>query len=241
MVVMAAGLAAVVGVAADMADSSNGSGMVIRVLVGAPAAVVRTGLEALLGTHPSLEVVGSAADFATLEQQIAELQPEVVLLDLTAPTETTLALLTTFNADTAASVIVVLTDQIAAPWLWSALRSQVRAFLPRDATAPEIIAAVEAAASGLVVLHPDLLEDFVDLLPPLRPDFQPSTTQVLTQREREVLAMLAEGLSNKEIARRLQLSEHTVKFHIAAIFSKLNVSSRTEAVTLGLRRGLILL
>jgi DNA-binding NarL/FixJ family response regulator len=108
----------------------------------------------------------------------------------------------------------------------------IRSVLPRDVTPVELVAALHAVAAGLVVLHPAALvipaSDFVDTGP-------------LTSREVEILGMLAEGLPNKNIAWKLDISEHTVKFHVASILSKLGVSSRTEAVTVGLRRGLIFL
>jgi DNA-binding NarL/FixJ family response regulator len=127
------------------------------------------------------------------------------------------------------------------------LRSGVAAVLPSAATGEEIIAALEAARAGLVVLHRDALEALeatgaaqeanhesaaVDLEPLAEP---------LTPRERQILAMMAEGWGNKEIARQLQISEHTVKSHVSSILAKLGASSRTEAVTRGLRRGLLMM
>jgi DNA-binding NarL/FixJ family response regulator len=115
----------------------------------------------------------------------------------------------------------------------------VRAVLPNDVSSDELINAIKAASVGLTVLHPELLESRTSLLPVTRSTDIQST--VLTPREIEVLEMLAEGLGNKAIAQHLHLSEHTVKFHISSIFSKLNVSSRTEAVILGARQGWIFL
>ena len=122
-----------------------------------------------------------------------------------------------------------------------ALRSGVRAILPRDVPAGELIAAIEAAAAGLVALHP---ADLNALLPaPPRADRAPlvDAGEALTPRELEVFAMLAEGAGNKTIAWKLGISEHTVKFHVAPIMGKLNATSRTEAVAIGIRRGLIML
>ena len=121
-----------------------------------------------------------------------------------------------------------------------ALRSGVRAILPREATSEEIVAAIQASAAGLVVLHPDALGS---VLFPTSSREQPeldSSDQILTPREIEVLRMIAEGLGNKEIASKLAISDHTVKFHISSIFAKLDASSRTEAVTIGIREGLIM-
>jgi DNA-binding NarL/FixJ family response regulator len=136
---------------------------------------------------------------------------------------------------------VILSDAQDPSWISNALRSGAKAILPRNATGPEIIAAIEGAALGLVVLHPESILGVIpvaassDRLVPTAPQ------QALTPREIEVLRMLAEGQGNKAIAWKLNISEHTVKFHVSSIFSKLNVSSRTEAVTLGVRLGLIML
>jgi DNA-binding NarL/FixJ family response regulator len=115
----------------------------------------------------------------------------------------------------------------------------VRALLPRDAPAAAILAAVEAAANGLAVIDPQELEGLLGSPVPL--DTADTGGAPLTPRELEVLRMMADGAANKEIAWKLAISEHTVKFHVASVMGKLNASSRTEAVTRGLRRGLILM
>jgi len=134
-------------------------------------------------------------------------------------------------------------------WGEQGLPTGVRAVLPRNVTRGELIAAIEAVAAGLFVVHPA-----ADLLPALRPrepdvgpgsnvvpPLNPQLVEPLTRREVEVLQLLAGGLSNKEIAARLNISEHTAKFHVASIMSKLGATSRTEAVTLGIRHGLVML
>jgi DNA-binding NarL/FixJ family response regulator len=143
--------------------------------------------------------------------------------------------------ETAEPAIVVLTDRTERDRLLESLSMGVRGIIPRSATAQEIIATIAATAAGLVVLHPHFAESWlhVNSLPMQALTAEP--IEALTQREIEVLQMLALGLGNKAIASRLVISEHTVKFHISSIFAKLNASSRTEAVTLGLRQGLIML
>jgi DNA-binding NarL/FixJ family response regulator len=133
---------------------------------------------------------------------------------------------------------VVLSDSHDAEWTRDALRLGARAVLPRDASQEEIVAAVEAAAAGLVTLDPASLEALLGASPRTA---AAEPVEPLTPREIEVLRMLAEGEGNKAIAWKLSISEHTVKFHVASIMSKLRASSRTEAVTIGIRRGLILL
>lgn len=214
----------------------------IRVLVAATSAVVRAGLEALLAANPALTVLGSVADWAALAQQVEDVQPDVLLLEVELHDEDSAAALLALAAGVRPPAIVVLADDAHGAWMAEALRSGVRAILPRQAAAGEIVAATEAAAAGLVALHPDTVEALLPAASPAARALPASPQQqALTPREIEVLGMMAEGLGNKEIAWRLGLSEHTVKFHVSAIFAKLNATSRTEAVILGIRQGLILL
>ena len=213
-----------------------------RVLVVAASVVVRAGLEALLTTSPALTVVGSFADIQSLGQQIEILQPDVVLLELGAADQDLLIILSTLHADPLHDLaIVLLTHEQRRDWIAEALRAGVGAILSPEATADELVAAVEAVATGLVVLQPEFSDALISGSPAAVQGVPGAPTQTLTPRETEVLAMLAEGLGNKTIARELGISEHTVKFHVSSIFSKLNASSRTEAVALGARQGLILL
>lgn len=211
-----------------------------RVLIYAASAIARAGLESLVTASPALSVVSSSPSALTLTQQVEDLQPDVVLMELELHDDETLPALLALNAESYAPAIVVLADDAHGAWAAEALRSGVRAVLPRQATAGEIVAAVEATAAGLVVLHPDAVDSLLPVLSAPRA-LPSSPSQALTPREIEVLGMLAEGLGNKTIAWRLGISEHTVKFHVASIFAKLNASSRTEAVTLGIRQGLIML
>ncbi|UBF25039.1 response regulator transcription factor [Kovacikia minuta CCNUW1] len=236
----------------------------IRVLILARSVVMRAGLEALISSSSELEVVGSFAVAESLAQQMEQLQPDVVLLEWEAASDRTLPLLNP-NLDgdamirpmdsapdtntpseafrvSASPALVALVDDWQQATVTEALRLGVRGILPADATATEIVEAIQAAAIGLTVLHPDLVAALLANLPATTaPALPVDPQQALTAREIEVLGMLAEGLGNKAIARRLSISEHTVKFHIGSIFSKLNASSRTEAVILGARQGLILL
>jgi len=212
---------------------------VIRVLVAADAVVMRAGLESLLSTHPELTVVASSTHLATLDQQVEALQPDVMVLEWNQD-EALQEKLLRLGAVTEELNLVILVDEPQGNWVTEAISLGVRAVLPREATGEEIVATVIAAATGLVILHSDLIDVLLSILPSAARSL-PSESQALTPREIEVLTMLAEGLGNKAIARRLNISEHTVKFHVGSIFSKLNASSRTEAVTLGARQGLIML
>ena len=198
-----------------------------RIVIAAPSAVVRAGLEALLSATPGWEVAGSFADASHVDS----LRPDVLVAAL--PVGGMAAM------QSAAPAIVLLTSEGQPEWTADALRSGVRALLPRDAPAAAILAAVEAAANGLAVIDPQELEGLLGSPGPV--DAADTGTAPLTPRELEVLRMMADGAANKEIAWKLAISEHTVKFHVASVMGKLNASSRTEAVTRGLRRGLILM
>ena len=199
----------------------------IKLAIAAESAVVRAGLESLVASHPGIDLAGAYPDLSALEA----LRPDVVLaafsLDELSP-----------PADGHAPAVVLLTNERHPIWTQEAARLGVRALLSRDASAAEILAAVEAAAAGMAVVDPRELET---LLASTSSTTVATETHTLTARELEVLRMMAEGAANKTIAWKLGISDHTVKFHVASILGKLNAASRTEAVTIGVRRGLILL
>jgi len=213
---------------------------VIRVLIAASSEIMRTGLEALLATYPGLVTVGRWHEIASLAPQVEAQQPDIVLAEIESPDDDTLATLEALVDGLHAPAFVILTDDPYGVWAAELLRTGVQAILPRQAHASEIVTAIEAAAAGLVVLQRDTIESLLPLLSSAPRALPDSSHQALTPREIEVLSMLAEGFGNKTIAWRLGISEHTVKFHLSSIFSKLNASSRTEAVTLGIRQGLIM-
>jgi NarL family two-component system response regulator YdfI len=214
---------------------------VIRVLIAASSEIMGAGLEALLAAHPALVAVGRWQGMAGLASQVETQQPDIVVLELELPDDDTLAALEALAAGSHSPAFVVLTDDSHGAWVAELLRTGVQAILPRQAHAGEIIAAIEAAAAGLVTLHRDAIESLLPMLSPAPRVLPGAAQQALTAREIEVLNMLAEGLGNKAIAWRLGISEHTIKFHLSSIFTKLNASSRTEAVTLGIRQGLIMI
>ena len=215
----------------------------IRVLVAAVSAVERAGLESLVRATHALELVGSASRAREVIRQTAGLDLDVVLAQLDAHNEDASAWRELGSRPRAPAIVLLVDGPVEAEALAElhAEDSNVRGLLPLTATAAEIIAAIKAAAAGLIVVHPNLVEALLagaESAPRERPA---PLGPPLSPRETEVLNMLAQGLGNKEIAGRLRLSEHTVKFHITSIFNKLSASTRTEAVTLGIRQGLILL
>jgi len=211
------------------------------VLVAAPGATARARLEAVVAATRGLRLVSGLPD-APLARQLRALRPDVVLLDLDGRR---LDALLAELPDPAPAALVLLADAPRRARADLAVeRGLVRAVLPRDATSGEILAAIDAVVAGLVVLHLDALD--VARGPRARREAQPARgaadpAQPLTAREIEVLGMLAEGLGNKAIASRLGISTHTAKFHVASILAKLGAGGRTEAVTIGMRRGLVVI
>ncbi|MFM0209543.1 response regulator transcription factor [Paraburkholderia sediminicola] len=214
----------------------------VRVVVIAEAPQVRAGLQALVDATPSLGFVGSAPDGEKLVIGFAGSLPDVIVIDLEPEASDTLrsSFDAALDATQAPLALVLLTDDTDIEWIHEAVPDNVMAILPRDAAPGEIVAAIEAAAAGLCVLPPEILARLLAGRKPPRPLASAVHIEALTAREIEVLAMLAEGLGNKEIARQLTISDNTVKFHLSAIFGKLGATSRTEAVMLGMRHGFIM-
>jgi DNA-binding NarL/FixJ family response regulator len=187
-----------------------------------------------------VEVVGSAPDFESLWDQPPDVEVDIVLVE--ASGDHFEEIIDSLNQSQLSSeaAVVILSDRSEPGRVVEALRSGIRAILPADMSADQIVAGLEAAAAGLVVLHPVEVDA---MFPATQAASSPLAELIepLTPRESEVLQMLASGLANKEIATRLAISDHTVKFHVASILGKLGAASRTEAVTLGIRRGLVLL
>lgn len=215
----------------------------ISVFIVAASPLARAGLENLLVAR-QVEIAGKVASFDELEDRFDDAPVDVILVDSTGePLE---PLLDSLNATGLAPdfSMVLLTEPATLAAASSTLRVGVRAVLPNDISSDQLVAALQAAASGLLVLHP------AQVPAPIINGFASATArsrgleelaEPLTPREGEVLQMLASGLGNKEIAAKLTISEHTVKFHVASILGKLGAGSRTEAVSLGIRRGLVLL
>jgi DNA-binding NarL/FixJ family response regulator len=202
------------------------------VLIVADDALARVGLATLLGSQPGCVVVGQIAGDADWSDVAQVYRPDAAVYDLGSIPARTLERINL--RDASFPIMALLPDATDAAAVWSA---GARGLLLRDTSAENLAAAMAAVAQGLVVLDPALA------VAALR-SREPSSAQPIEElipRELQVLRWMAEGKSNKEIARELGISEHTVKFHVNAILGKLNASSRTEAVVTGTRLGLILL
>ena len=207
----------------------------IRVLLVAPYASVRAGLLALLTDAPDCVIVGQVSGSGDLERLLPDLRPDVILLD-TQPGEIR-PVLELMAGGEAGLVLLGEGRDDGLPLLQSTLTGW--GWLQKNAETAELVAAMHAVTAGLVVLDPAL----VPILGREGDRLREATPfdEALTSREHEVLQLIAQGLANKQIASRLSISLHTVKFHVTSILAKLGAASRTEAVTLGARRGLVLL
>ena len=214
-------------------DNSQALPSAIEIIIYGSNSLLLAGLIGILNQQESIRVVNSYVNHKDLTSVI-ELQPDLLLIEL-PPDEDWWFDLTQLPPDFKLPIIL-LCDSPTNSEVSEYLDLGFKAFLPRSITANEIIAAIDAVMLGLIVIHPDLvyLWDNSAITPM-------NVATQLTSREIEVLQLLADGLNNKAIALKLQISKHTVKFHISSILSKLDVSSRTEAVTFGIRQGLIIL
>jgi two-component system, NarL family, response regulator YdfI len=212
---------------------------VIRVFIVAASPLASSGLQSLVADR-NAEVVGSSSDVDSLDGLFADAGADVLVID--ASSENSEAVLDFLaRSDLASEIpVVVLAGNSPPNWPSEALRKGVRAVLPTDVSRDQLSATLQAVTAGLLVLHPT---EIAAVLPTTAPGSQilSELPEQLTPREREVLQMLAGGLANKEIAARLNISDHTAKFHVASILGKLGATTRTEAVTAGIRRGLVLL
>jgi two-component system, NarL family, response regulator YdfI len=216
-----------------------------RVLIAALSGLLRRGFEASIPPDAPIEIVASVdLESGDLERAIEEQHPDVVVLEHRGG-DTPLGMLSASEAE-GGPAIVLLADSLTGAFAREAIHAGARAVISRDSSAEEIVAAISAAAAGLVIVDAAVFDAAVGVPVPangvagsVRGVGDASVATALSPREIEVLRMMAEGLGNKEIAWRLKISEHTVKYHISSIFTKLDVSSRTEAVTLGVRLGMV--
>ncbi|MEU1437721.1 response regulator transcription factor [Streptomyces sp. NPDC005786] len=216
--------------------------MTARVVVADDQSVVREGIVMLLGLLPGIEVVASAKDGEEAVALVAEHAPDVVLMDLRMPRCDGVEATRRIRTDFPGTQVVVLTTFDDDDSLFPALRAGARGYLTKDAGGDEIVRAVQAVLSGEAGLSPTiqrrLLEQVTAVPPPRVASGEPELPDGMTPREAEVLVLIAEGMSNAEIARSLHISQATVKSHINNLFAKAGLRDRAQAVRYAYVRGL---
>jgi len=225
----------------------------IRLLIVDDQEIIRRGLSIILGHQPDIQVVGLARDGVEALALAREKRPDVVLMDIKMPQMNGIEATRQIIQELPETMIIILTTYDTDDWVFDCIRAGATGYLLKDAQADELAEAVRGAVRGESQIDPGVarkvLTAFRDLRTPAHPQHDPirpenestypSPLERLTPREEEVLALLAEGLANKEIAARLTLSEGTVKNHVSNILGKLHANDRTQAVLTAIRRGLV--
>ena len=205
----------------------------IRILIADDHEVVRQGLRVSLGVDAALEVVGEAADGAEAVRLARRLRPDVVLMDLLMPEMDGIAATELIRRELPDTEVVALTSVLEDASVVGAVRAGAIGYLLKDTRAPELRRAIKAAAAGQVQLSPSAAARL------MREVKTPERPEALSERELEVLRLLARGLANKEISRDLGIAEKTVKTHVSSILGKLGVQSRTQAALYAGRVGVV--
>jgi DNA-binding NarL/FixJ family response regulator len=205
------------------------SGSVLRILVADDHLVYRMGIRSLVGNEPGMKVVGEATDGASAIELYRQLQPDVMLLDLRMPQRTGIDVVQTVRAEFPEAKILVVTSYQIEEEIYQVLRAGALGYILKDMGREMLIDAIRAVQAGERWVSPTIQRQFTER----------SLRETLTAREVEVMRLLAKGLTNREIASVFKISESTVKNHVNSLLAKLDVSDRTEAVTLCLVRGIV--
>ena len=216
--------------------------MSIRVLLVDDQALVRSGFRLILETREDLEVVGEAQDGREAVELARKLSPDVILMDVRMPNVDGVEATRRLAALGSPARVLILTTFDLDEYVYEAIRAGASGFLLKDVQPAQLVEAVRVVAAGEALLAPTvtrrLLDHFAGRLPGARPA-RPAELQRLTERELEILTLLADGLSNAELAERLFLSETTVKTHVSSVLRKLGLRDRVQAVVLAHRAGLV--
>jgi len=208
----------------------------IRVLVADDHAIVRKGIRALLATEPDIEVVGEAENGREAVTEAERLQPDVILMDLVMPEVDGIEAIRRITGRQPEARILVLTSFAADDKVFPAIKAGALGYLLKDSGPEELVQAIHQVYLGESSLHPTIARKLLQELS--RPSERPPTPEPLTEREVEVLRLVARGQSNQEIADQLVISEATVRTHVSNILGKLHLASRTQAALYALREGL---
>ncbi|HEY42970.1 MAG TPA: response regulator transcription factor [Anaerolineae bacterium] len=208
----------------------------IRILIADDHAVVREDLRTLINTEPDMEIVGEASDGTEAVQKVGELKPDIILLDMVMPRKSGLEVIQEIKAEDPDAHILVLTSFSEDDMVFPAIRSGALGYLLKNASPLALISAIRNVHRGEPSMSPDIATKLMRELQ--RSSDLPPTEEPLTEREVEVLRLVAKGRSNQEIAEALVIGEGTVRTHVSSILSKLHLANRTQAALYALREGL---
>lgn len=211
----------------------------VRVIICDDQQVVCEGLRVILGSAPGIEVVGVAYDGAQVLELVSKTKADVVLMDLRMPKMNGIQATRLLRQQHPEVRVLVLTTYDADEWVFDAVRAGAAGYLLKDAPREELLSAVKGTAEGKTHVDPAVAGKLFAKIVQGPPPLNAAVFKTLTERERELLRLLAEGMTNAEIARRLHLSEGTVRNYVSSILAKLGVSDRTQAVAIAFRHGLV--
>lgn len=209
---------------------------IIKVLIADDHAVVREGLRALIATEPGMEVAGEAEDGIEAVFKARSLQPDVILMDLVMPRKDGLEAISEIKQQNPEARVLVLTSFAEDEMVFPAIKSGALGYLLKDSSPQELLQAIRDVYRGESFLHPTIARKLIREL--RQPSDLPPAEEPLTEREVDVLKLVARGLTNQEIAQKLFVSERTVRTHVSNILGKLHLANRTQAALYALREGL---
>jgi len=208
----------------------------IRILIADDHAIVRRGLRTLIASEPGMEVVGEAADGEEAVEQTLTLRPDVILMDIVMPRQSGLEAIAQIVEEDAQARILVITSFAEDDKVFPAIKAGALGYLLKDTSPEQLLQSIYAVHRGEPSLHPTIALKVIRELN--HPSALPPTEDPLTEREVEVLRLVAQGMANQEIAERLVISERTVGNHVGSILAKLHLANRTQATLYALREGL---
>lgn len=210
----------------------------MKIIICDDQAVVRDGLELLLGLEKDLQVVGTARDGAEAVELVSQKQPDLVLMDLKMPGMNGIEATRQIRARFPSVKVLVLTTYDDDEWVFDAIRAGASGYLLKDTPREKVVEAIRGTVAGRAFVDPAVASKLLDQVASRQSQPASLLTEKLTERETDVLRLLAKGLTNAEIAAQLYLSEGTVRNHVSAILEKLGVSDRTQAAVIAIQHGL---